>query len=134
MGMYLTSLYLMGMYLTSLYLMGVHLISVYLTGMHLIGVYLMGVHLTDVYFMDVYIPNLPLYERWSIYRDLSCKIRVFALQGLGASDCKRGIARTRRKPKTANRLTTICGWAFRSMLELASIWRVPNFSLAIGCA
>jgi hypothetical protein len=95
--------------------------------------YLMGVHLTDVYFMDVYIPNLPLYERWSIYRDLSCKIRVFALQGLGASDCKRGIARTRRKPKTADRLTTICGWAFQSMLELASTWRVPNFSLATGC-
>ena len=78
---------LMGLYLTSLYLMGVHLI----------GMYLMGVHLTDVYFMDVYIPNLPLYERWSIYRGLSCKIRVFALQGLGASDCKRGIARTLRQ-------------------------------------
>jgi hypothetical protein len=59
--------------------MDVYLINVHLTGVYLMGVYLMGVHLIDVYFMDVYIPNPPPYERWSIWRDLSCKIRVFAL-------------------------------------------------------
>ena len=48
------------------------------------------------------------------------------LQGLGASDCKRGLARDRRKSKTANRSTAICGWALRSILELASIWRVQS--------
>jgi hypothetical protein len=35
-----------------------------------------GIYLVDVYFMDMYIPP---YKRWSICRDLSCKIRVFAL-------------------------------------------------------
>jgi hypothetical protein len=63
---------LMGLYLTRLYLMGVHLI----------GVFLMGVHLTNVYFMDLYIPNFPLYKRWSIYRDLSCKMLVLRYRAL----------------------------------------------------
>jgi hypothetical protein len=58
-----------------------YLINVHLTGVHLIGVYLIGTHLIDVYFMDVYIfQNPPPYKRWSICRDLSCKIRVFALR------------------------------------------------------
>jgi hypothetical protein len=73
---------LMGVYLTSLHLMGVHLMSVYFTGVHIISAYLMGVHLIDVYIMGVYIPDLPPCKRWSICRDLSCKLRVFALQAL----------------------------------------------------
>ena len=72
-------------------------IGVYLTGMHLAGVrlhkrashgraphgrvphgrvpygvYLMGVYLTGMHLMKIS-------KRWSICRDLSCKIRVFAL-------------------------------------------------------
>jgi hypothetical protein len=39
------------------------------------------------------------------------------LQGLDASDCKRGLARDRRKSKTANRSTAIYGWVLRSILE-----------------
>src|SRR2546429_4532626 len=46
---------------------------------HLIGAYLIGVHLIDVYFMDMYIPDPPSYRRWSMCRNLSRKIRVFAL-------------------------------------------------------
>ena len=80
----------MGVYLTGVHLMGVYLINVHLIGVHLMSVYLMGVHLIDVYFMGMYMfpiqkgfgENLqipPPYKRWSICRDLSCKIRVFAL-------------------------------------------------------
>jgi hypothetical protein len=95
MGVYLTGVHLMGMYLinvhlTGVRLMGVHLTGVYLMGVHLMGVYLMGVHLIDVYFMDMHMfpnpkrlwgipPGPPPYKRWSICRDLSCKLRVFAL-------------------------------------------------------
>jgi hypothetical protein len=32
------------------------------------------------------------------------------IQGLGASDCRRGLARDRQKSKTANCSTAICGW------------------------
>jgi hypothetical protein len=42
-----------------------------------------------------------------------------SVQGLGASDCKRGLPRDRRKSNTANCSTAICGWALRSILELA---------------
>jgi hypothetical protein len=96
MGVCLIGVYLMGVYLTGVHPMGVYLINVHLTGahhkgVHLIGVYVMGVHLTDVYFMDVYMfpnpkrllrkpPDPPPHKRWSICRDLSCKIRVFALR------------------------------------------------------
>jgi hypothetical protein len=38
-------------------------------------------------------------------------------QGLGASDCKRPIARDRRNSKTANRQTAICGWPFDQYLN-----------------
>jgi hypothetical protein len=70
------------------YLMGVYLTGVHLMGVHLIGVYLMGVHLIDVYFMFDFpnpkrvlarSPILQTVVRWSICRNLSCKIRVFAL-------------------------------------------------------
>ena len=43
------------------------------------------------------------------------------LQGPGASDCKRPIARDRRNSKTANRSTAIYGWALRSILELYKV-------------
>jgi hypothetical protein len=56
-------------------------------------------------------------------QDLS---RTRNIQGFGASDCKCGIARDRRRSKTANCLTAICGWALQSTLELASIWRVQS--------
>jgi hypothetical protein len=84
-------LYLMGVYLTGVYLMGVCLFGVYLTGVHLtgmclMGMHLIGVHLIDAYFMDMYMfpnpkrlwekpPDPSFYKRWSICRDLSCKIR-----------------------------------------------------------
>jgi len=45
-------------------------------------------------------------------------------RALGASDRKRPIARERRNSKTANRSPAICGWALRSILELATTWRV----------
>jgi hypothetical protein len=40
-------------------------------------------------------------------------------QGLGASDCKRGLARDQRKSETANRSMAICGWALRPILGCA---------------
>jgi hypothetical protein len=87
MGVYLTGVHLMGVYLTGVHLMGmyltgVHLTGVYLMDVHLIGMYFMGVHLIDVYFIDVYMFNgadPPPYEGWSICREVSCKIGVFAL-------------------------------------------------------
>jgi hypothetical protein len=48
------------------------------------------------------------------------------LQGLDASDCRRGFGGGRRKSKTANRSTAVCGWALRSILELASTRRVQS--------
>jgi hypothetical protein len=102
-GVYLTGVHLKGVHLidvshgrvslTGVHLTGVHLTGVYLMGLHLIGVYLMGVHLINVYFMDMYMfpnqkrlwgqPPSPPYEPWLICRDLSCKIRVFAVRDKG---------------------------------------------------
>ena len=56
-------------------------------------------------------------------------------RALGASDCKRPIGRGRRNSETANRSTAICGWALRSILELATnLACTKGFSLAIRCA
>jgi hypothetical protein len=88
-------------------------------GVYPTGVHLMGVHLIDVYFMGVYALNLiskprkvlekppdPLsYKRWSICRDLSFKIQVFALVAGGSL-----IARCRCSAGGA---------------ELVDYWRIP---------
>jgi hypothetical protein len=57
--------------------MSVCLINVHLTGVYLMSMHVTDVHLISVHFIGVYL--MACTSRWSICRDLGCKIRVFAL-------------------------------------------------------